>query len=140
MFLLLLCGAASVASGTTEAAAFLSFMTGRISVGVGERERMRMPTLISELGKIGPYQINSIYTGDARELALALPDESVDLIFTDPVYDRIDDYRWLAQTAERVLKPGGSVIAQVGTTYRYEAETAMRYSVLMQLPLLAEIF
>jgi len=48
---------------------------------------------------------NQIVTGDARVLAERIPDESVDLIFTDPVYDRIDDYRWLAETAARVLKP-----------------------------------
>jgi hypothetical protein len=55
--------------------------------------------------KIGPYDCCTIVTGDARELAKAIPDESVDLIFTDPVYDRIEDYRWLAETAVRVLKP-----------------------------------
>ena len=53
---------------------------------------------------------NAIVTGDARELALAIPDESIDLIFTDPVYQNIDDYRWLAETAARVLKPGGDVL------------------------------
>ena len=53
---------------------------------------------------LGPYLLGpndenqGIYTGDARELAEAIPDESVDLIFTDPVYDRIDDYRWLAES------------------------------------------
>ncbi len=56
---------------------------------------------------------NQIVTGDARELAKRIPDESVDLIFTDPVYDRIDDYRWLAETATRVLKPGGSLLVWV---------------------------
>lgn len=54
--------------------------------------------------KIGPYELNQIVTGDARELAEAIPDNSVDLIFTDPVYDRIEDYEWLAKTAARVLK------------------------------------
>lgn len=60
---------------------------------------------------LGPYLLgpndtpeNGIYTGDARDLAKAIPDESVDLIFTDPVYDQIDDYRWLAETGARVLK------------------------------------
>jgi len=47
---------------------------------------------------------NQIVTGDARELAKQIPDESIDLIFTDPVYDRIEDYEWLAETAVRVLK------------------------------------
>ncbi len=57
---------------------------------------------------------DQIVTGDARELASAIPDESVDLIFTDPVYDRIDDYRWLAETAARVLRPGASWLAFTG--------------------------
>lgn len=63
---------------------------------------------------LGPYQLNTIITGDARELAREIPDESVDLIFTDPIYDRIDDYRWLAETAARVLKPGGNLLAYSG--------------------------
>ena len=54
--------------------------------------------------KLGKYELNHIYTGDAKFLSEAIPDNSVDLIFTDPVYQRIDDYRWLAETAARVLK------------------------------------
>lgn len=53
---------------------------------------------------------NQIVTGDARVLAERLPSESVDLVFTDPVYDRIDDYRWLAETAVRVLKPDSACL------------------------------
>ena len=61
---------------------------------------------------LGPNDVNQgIYTGDARELARAIPDESVDLIFTDPVYQNIDDYRWLAETAARVLKPDSACLA-----------------------------
>lgn len=44
---------------------------------------------------LGPYLLgpndtpeNGIYTGDARELAKAIPDESVDLVFTDPPYPK----------------------------------------------------
>lgn len=55
--------------------------------------------------------LNQIITGDARELAKQIPDESIDLIFTDPVYDRIEDYAWLAETAMRVLKPEGHLLA-----------------------------
>jgi DNA modification methylase len=68
--------------------------------------------------KLGPYTLGyndepecGIYTGDAKLLSEAIPDESVDLIFADPVYDRIEDYEWLAETATRVLKPGCSVLA-----------------------------
>lgn len=64
--------------------------------------------------RLGNFELNEIYTGDARELSHGIPDESIDLIFTDPVYDRIDDYRWLAETAARVLKPEGSLLAFQG--------------------------
>jgi hypothetical protein len=59
---------------------------------------------------LGPLQLNTIHTGDAKELARGVPDGSIDLIFTDPVYDRRDDYLWLAETARRVLKPAGAVL------------------------------
>jgi len=67
------------------------------------------------MSNLGPYELNSIITGDARQLAEAVPDESVDLIFTDPVYDRIDDYRWLAETAARVLKADRAMLIWVAT-------------------------
>jgi DNA modification methylase len=50
---------------------------------------------------------------------LPLPASSVDLIFTDPPYLRkyLDCYRWLADEAARVLKPGGFVLAICGGLY-----------------------
>jgi methylase of polypeptide subunit release factors len=69
---------------------------------------------------------NQIVTRDARELAKRIPDESVDLIFTDPVYDRMDDYRWLAETAARVLKPDRACLAFCGIGYLPETHDAMR--------------
>jgi len=79
----------------------------------------------NETGKIGPYDLNTIVTGDARELAEAIPDESVDLVFTDPVYDRIDDYRWLAETAARVLRPDRFCLIYYGVGYLPETAAAM---------------
>ena len=77
--------------------------------------------------KLGPYLLgpndtseNGIYCGDARELAKAIPDESVDLIFTDPVYDRIDDYRWLAECASRVLKSSGTLLVWSNGRWHYK--------------------
>ena len=81
---------------------------------------------MTDVMKLGPYDLNQIYTGDARELAKAIPDSSVDLIFTDPVYDRIDDYRWLAETAARVLKPDRACLAFVGVPYLPETHNALR--------------
>ena len=43
---------------------------------------------------------------------IPLPDNSVDMIFSDPPYvkDLIHTYDWLAQEAARVLKPGKFVL------------------------------
>ncbi len=68
---------------------------------------------------------NKIVTGDARELAKAIPDESMDLIFTDPVYDRIDDYKWLARTAIRVLKPDSTALVWCGKRLAAHCQIAM---------------
>lgn len=68
------------------------------------------------IDRLGPYELNQIYTGDARELARAIPGESVDLIFTDPVYDQIEDYEWLAETAARVLKPDRACLVWLKTS------------------------
>lgn len=56
---------------------------------------------------------DAIVTGDARELASELPDESVDLIFTDPPYPReyLHLYHWLGKIGARVLVPGGYLFA-----------------------------
>lgn len=77
---------------------------------------------------LGAIELNTIYTGDARELAKGIPDGSVDLILCDPVYWQIDDYRWLAQEGRRVLKPFGNCIAEVGTYYLFDAMNAMAES------------
>ena len=76
--------------------------------------------------KLGPYELDQIYTGDAHQLAPAIPDESVDLIFTDPVYQNIDDYRWLAETAARVLKPDSACLVWCGIGYLPETLRALQ--------------
>lgn len=72
--------------------------------------------------KLGDFKLNRIYTGDARELARGIPDESVDLVFTDPPWginfqyanqyeDDPESYpalvQWIVKESARVLKPGG---------------------------------
>ena len=76
------------------------------------------------IDRLGPYLLgpndaeeNGIYTGDARVLAKAIPDESVDLVFCDPIYQNIDDYRWLAEMAARVLKPDRACLVFCGIGY-----------------------
>lgn len=60
-----------------------------------------------------------IWYGDFREVGLKIPDNSVDLIFTDPPYneDAIQLYRDLGIFAKRVLKPGGLCLAYSGQIF-----------------------
>lgn len=74
---------------------------------------------------LGPYPLNSIVTGDARELAESIPDSSVDLIFCDPLYDNVEDYEWLARTAARVLKQDRACLAWTSTSLMGEVVPAM---------------
>jgi DNA modification methylase len=56
--------------------------------------------------------IFELLLGDMRELGKNIPDESIDLIFTDPPYAEKDLYLYkeLLNLSERVLKQGGSLV------------------------------
>lgn len=69
--------------------------------------------------------LNTIQCGDARALAEQIPDASVDLIFTDPVYQNTDDYRWLAETALRILAPKGKLLAWCSKPKMARSQIAM---------------
>ncbi len=60
--------------------------------------------------------VDGLYLGDFRQIGDKIPDDSVDLIFTDPPYDRkaIELFDGLGEFAARVLRPGGSLVAYVG--------------------------
>jgi site-specific DNA-methyltransferase (adenine-specific) len=60
--------------------------------------------------------VDGLYHGDFREIGDKIPDASVDLIFTDPPYDRkaIELFDGLGEFASRVLRPGGSLVAYIG--------------------------
>jgi len=57
--------------------------------------------------------------GDMRERLFDLPDESVDLIFTDPPYPKkyLPLYRDLAEHAARLLKPRGFLVTYAGVIF-----------------------
>jgi len=63
---------------------------------------------------------NKIVTGDARILAERIPDESVDLIFTDPPYPKeyLPLFEWLPEMAMRVLKTDGFLLSYVPPYYK----------------------
>jgi len=81
-----------------------------------------------------PEILPGIYVEDFYVGADRIADDSVDLIFTDPPYDRepVDLYRKAAKIAARILKPGGSFVAYSGQKYLPEVyglinHPALRY-------------
>jgi len=83
--------------------------------------------------RLGPYELGpggehqGIYTGDARELALDIPDGSVDLIFTDPPYHKHNVYLFgvLANIARETLKAGGLLLTLSGQAALMQALTLL---------------
>jgi 16S rRNA G966 N2-methylase RsmD len=57
-----------------------------------------------------------LHVGDFRKLAHLIPDQTAELVFTDPPYDRdaIPLYGAAALEAARILKPGGSMLCYCG--------------------------
>jgi len=74
------------------------------------------------MNKLGPYDLDNIITGDAQELAKAIPDESIDIIFTDPPYSKeyLYLYEWLFSMAARALKPNGFLLVYAGNYWKDE--------------------
>jgi DNA modification methylase len=77
---------------------------------------------------IGPYELDTIITGDCRELGKAIPDNSIDLIFTDPPYlkEYLYLYEWLAEFSARALKPEGFLMTYTGGYWKDEIMAYMR--------------
>ncbi len=68
----------------------------------------------------GNELLNQISVGDCRELSKAIPDGSIDLVFTDPPYQRkyLHLYDWLAKESARVLNDKGFLLTYVGTYWK----------------------
>ena len=63
------------------------------------------------LKSLSASEIFDLQFGDMKTLGENIPDNSIDLIFTDPPYNEasLSLYGDLAKLADRVLKPGGSL-------------------------------
>ena len=84
--------------------------------------------------RLGPYDLDTIVTGDARELAAALPDGCATLAFADPPYwvgfkysngvtDADMEYidpAWLAAELQRVGRVA-MITPSIGHMYSYPA-------------------
>lgn len=69
--------------------------------------------------------LDRILNADAKGVSHQIKSESVDMIFTDPVYSNIDDYIWLAEEGRRVLKPGGVCLVWVSSQKQFEIKHEM---------------
>ena len=77
--------------------------------------------------KLGELEINTIHKGDCQLLSKSIPDNSIDIVFTDPPYPKeyIHLYEWLAKESSRILKAGGLCIALAGHIYLDEIIQSM---------------
>jgi hypothetical protein len=108
-------------AGKVDAATVAKLRTGEVSINRVVRDlkdqeaaAKRQEQKAAAVAK--RQSVDGLYLGDFRKIGHKIPDASVDLIFTDPPYDRkaIELYDGLGEFAARVLRPGGSLIAYVG--------------------------
>jgi len=62
------------------------------------------------MGRIDPFSENTIIKGDCLDIMARMPDECINLVVTDPVYDDIETQEEMARHLCRLLKPSGNVI------------------------------
>lgn len=69
-----------------------------------------------EAAAAGVIDGDIVRLGDFRTILPSIPDGCVDLIFTDPPYDKetVPLYEDMAREAARILRPGGSLICYLG--------------------------
>ena len=69
-----------------------------------------------EAAAAGVIDGDIVRLGDFRKILPTIPDGCVDLIFTDPPYDKetVPLYEDMAREAARILRPGGSLICYLG--------------------------
>jgi hypothetical protein len=108
-------------AGKVDAETVAKLRTGEVSINRVVRDLKEQETAAKREAQkvVAIYKrqdVDGLYLGDFRKIGDKIPDASVDLIFTDPPYDRkaIELYDGLGEFAARVLRPGGSLIAYVG--------------------------
>jgi len=111
--------------------------TGKMSINKAYkrlRNDQRRQGLIETKPTIDLPQNIRLIQGDFREKGKEIPDNSIDLILTDPPYDEesLPLYRDLGVFAARVLKEGGSLVSIAGhyaliKTANYLEESGLKY-------------
>lgn len=83
------------------------------------RREENIKAIQQKASKFNPNKGIELLTGDFRDVCKNIPDNSIDAIITDPPYPKefLDLWKDLGVVANRVLKPGGFLIAYTGKTY-----------------------
>jgi hypothetical protein len=104
---------------------WLRVNSGKTSIdrGYGEYKILQNKLLTAQLIRqantaVATESISSrikLVQGDFMEISKGIPDESVDLIFTDPPYsrDQLPVFEGLAKVTARVMKNGGSLVTYI---------------------------
>lgn len=81
-----------------------------------QRAEVRAVEKKKEAAAAGVLDGDIVRLGDFRTILPSIPDGCVDLIFTDPPYDKetVPLYDDMAREAARILRPGGSLICYLG--------------------------
>jgi hypothetical protein len=113
--------AAAEEAGRVDAETVAKLRTGEVSINrvVRDLKEQEIAAKRAEQKAVAVAKrqsVDGLYLGDFRKIGDKIPDASVDLIFTDPPYDRkaIELFDGLGEFAARVLRPGGSLVAYVG--------------------------
>lgn len=108
-------------AGKVDAETVAKLRTGEVSINRVVRDLKEQETAAKReeqkaVAIAKRQNVDGLYLGDFRKIGDKIPDGSVDLIFTDPPYDRkaIELFDGLGEFAARVLRPGGSLIAYIG--------------------------
>lgn len=108
-------------AGKVDAETVAKLRTGEVSINRVVRDLKEQETAAKRdeqkaVAIAKRQNVNGLFLGDFRDIGHKIPDASVDLIFTDPPYDRkaIELFDGLGEFAARVLRPGGSLVAYIG--------------------------
>lgn len=111
----------------------IDLLEDRLAAGVTTRAKILVAIERHKMVANGADVESKTRIGDFREVLADLPDNSVDMIFTDPPYNKkaVELYGDLAEFGARVLKPGASLLAYCGqyalTQILVDMEASMRY-------------
>lgn len=108
--------------GLVSDATIYKLRSGEISINHVDKEikkhraEARAVERKKEAAAAGLIDGEVVRVGDFRSVLPSVPDGCVDLIFTDPPYDKaaVQLYGDMAREAKRILRPGGSLICYLG--------------------------